>query len=110
MSQLDPMRQMMNSIPVNPADQNQVVNNSKINAAEGAAEGSFGDVLKGFVNQVDEAQKGFDQAIEAVERGDTDNLHELMIAQSQAQLTLKLAAEVRNKMVEAYRETMRSQF
>ena len=57
----------------------------------------------------DEAQKGFDQAIEAVERGDTDNLHELMIAQSQAQLTLKLAAEVR-KMVEAYRETMRTQF
>ena len=108
MSQLDPMRQILNSMPVNPADQAQAAN--KPTDAKAAEEGSFGDVLKGFVSQVDEAQKGFDQAIEAVERGDTDNLHELMIAQSQAQLTLKLAAEVRNKMVEAYRETMRTQF
>ena len=111
MSQLDPMRQIMNSIPVNPADQAQAANKpGKTNEAPANGEASFGDVMKGFVDQVDEAQKGFDQAIEAVERGDTDNLHQLMIAQSQAQLTLKLAAEVRNKMVEAYRETMRTQF
>ncbi len=33
-----------------------------------------------------------------------------MIAQNQAQLSLKLAVEVRNKLVEAYKETMRTQF
>ena len=107
MSQLDPMRQIMGSMPVNGPEQVKAPNNTP---EGGVSESSFGDVLKGFVDQVDEAQKGFDQAIEAVERGDTDNLHQLMIAQNQAQLTLKLAAEVRNKVVEAYRETMRTQF
>ncbi|TVR44075.1 MAG: flagellar hook-basal body complex protein FliE [Planctomycetota bacterium] len=94
-------------MPASGVDPSKVtVNNPGVDAA-GA---SFNDVLKGFVQQVDEAQKGFDSAIEAVERGDTDNIHQLMIAQNQAQLTLKLAAEVRNKVVEAYREVMRTQF
>ena len=105
MAQLDPMRHLQGvqgPEAIRPGQQNTPATD-----AQGA---SFGDVLKGFVDQVDEAQKGFDQAIEAVERGDTDNLHQLMIAQSQAQLTLRMAAEVRNKVVEAYREVMRTQF
>lgn len=105
MAQLDPIRQIMDA--QGPAAAGPANNARNIQGAEG---GNFGDVLKGFVNQVDEAQKGFDKAIEAVERGDTDNLHQLMIAQSQAQLTLRMASEVRNKVVEAYQEVMRTQF
>lgn len=71
---------------------------------------SFGDVLQDFVTQVDETQQQYDQAIDAVQRGETDNLHRVMLAQGQAQLSLKLAAEVRNKLVEAYKEVMRTQF
>ena len=33
-----------------------------------------------------------------------------MLAQNQAQVSLQLAAEVRNKLVEAYKEVMRTQF
>ena len=33
-----------------------------------------------------------------------------MLAQNEAQLSLKLAVEVRNKLVEAYKEAMRTQF
>jgi flagellar hook-basal body complex protein FliE len=71
---------------------------------------TFGDVLQDFVTQVDETQHQYDQAIDAVQRGETDNLHRVMLAQGQAQLSLKLAAEVRNKLVEAYKEVMRTQF
>lgn len=71
---------------------------------------TFGDVLKDFVQQVDQTQHQYDQAIDAVQRGETDNLHRVMLAQSEAQLSLKLAAEVRNKLVEAYKEVMRTQF
>lgn len=108
MAQLDPMRQIMGSQPIDPAAAARA--NPAANRPDATQEGNFGEVLKGFVDQVDEAQKGFDQAIESVERGDTDNLHQLMIAQNQAQLTLRMAAEVRNKVVEAYREVMRTQF
>jgi|ERR1043165_245328 flagellar hook-basal body complex protein FliE len=71
---------------------------------------TFGDVLQDFVSQVDETQQQYDQAIDAVQKGETDNLHRVMLAQGQAQLSLKLAAEVRNKLVEAYKEVMRTQF
>jgi flagellar hook-basal body complex protein FliE len=101
---LDPMRQILGAQPVAPA-------------APGKAEGartedgkSFGDVLQDFVKQVDQTQHQYDDAIAAVERGETDNLHRVMLAQSEAQLSLKLAAEVRNKLVEAYKEVMRTQF
>ena len=71
---------------------------------------SFNDVLTDFVKQVDETQHQYDAAITAVEQGQTDNLHQVMLAQNQAQLSLKLAAEVRNKLVDAYKEVMRTQF
>jgi flagellar hook-basal body complex protein FliE len=71
---------------------------------------SFQDVLNDFVKQVDTTQHEYDNAIGAVERGETDNLHRVMLAQNEAQLSLKLAVEVRNKLVEAYKETMRTQF
>lgn len=71
---------------------------------------SFQDVLNDFVKQVDQTQHQYDHAIGAVERGETDNLHRVMLAQNEAQLSLKLAVEVRNKLVEAYKETMRTQF
>lgn len=71
---------------------------------------TFKDVLNDFVQQVDQTQHQYDAAITAVENGESDNLHRVMIAQNQAQLSLKLAVEVRNKLVEAYKETMRTQF
>lgn len=71
---------------------------------------TFDQVLGEFVQQADAAQTRYDEAITAVERGESDNLHRVMIAQSEAQLSLKLAAEVRNKLVEAYKEVMRTQF
>jgi flagellar hook-basal body complex protein FliE len=86
------------------------VGNEPAQAARNAEGKTFGDVMKDFVQQVDQTQVQFDDAIAAVERGETDNLHRVMLAQSQAQISLKLAAEVRNKLVEAYKEVMRTQF
>lgn len=101
---LDPMRQVLGTQAPQAAQKPAATGEERVDGQ------SFSDVLKDFVDQVDEAQKGFDDAIAAVERGDTDNLHQLMIAQNQAQVTLRMAAEVRNKVVEAYREVMRTQF
>lgn len=103
---LDPMRQALDAARVQA--QQQAGNDP---AAARTPDGkSFGEVMKDFVNQADQAQHEFDAAIEAVENGSADNLHQVMLAQQQAQLSLKLAAEVRNKLVEAYREVMRTQF
>lgn len=103
---LDPMRAFLGAstaAPVAPAN--------TVSQAPTTADGkTFKDVLNDFVQQVDQTQHQYDAAITAVERGEVDNLHQVMIAQSQAQLSLKLAVEVRNKLVDAYKETMRTQF
>ena len=103
---LDPMRLLGGNaaLPVAP------VGNDPTQAVRNADGKTFGDVMKDFVQQVDQTQVQFDDAIAAVERGETDNLHRVMLAQGQAQISLKLAAEVRNKLVEAYKEVMRTQF
>ena len=103
---LDPLLQYLGTQGVQPTQPSP----PRADEAQRTADGrSFQDILGDFVRQVDGAQKEFDQAIEAVERGEVDNLHQVMIAQNQAQLSLRLAAEVRNKLVEAYKEVMRTQ-
>jgi flagellar hook-basal body complex protein FliE len=104
MPQLDPLRGLYGAQPVQPASVAPVTPST---TADGK---TFQDVLTDFVKQVDQSQQTYDVAIRAVERGDTDNLHRVMLAQSQAQLSLKLAVEVRNKLVEAYKEINRTQF
>lgn len=108
MTALDPMRIHLGAqAGVGPVAPPTVTAGGEVpRTAEGK---TFADVMGEFVEQVDGAQKKFDQAIQAVERGDVDNLHQVMLAQNQAQISLKLAAEVRNKLVEAYREVMRTQ-
>ncbi len=102
---LDPARRALGGLPPvnNPA-------NNQAGAAGRTADGkTFADTMRAFVDQVDDTQKHFDQAIEAVERGETDNLHQVMIAQNHAQMSLRLASQVRDRLVEAYKEVMRTQ-
>lgn len=106
MAQLDPLRQLYASQPVAPVG-GGAAPSPPATTADGK---TFQDVLNDFVKQVDQAQQQYEGAIDAVQRGETDNLHRVMLAQNQAQLSLKLAVEVRNKLVEAYKETMRTQF
>lgn len=107
---LDPMRGLLGSgaiQPVQPAGTTGVSPAQPQTTEDGK---TFQDVLTDFVKQVDQSQQQYDDAIRAVERGEVDNLHRVMIAQNQAQLSLKLAVEVRNKLVDAYKEVNRMQF
>ena len=102
---LDPARRALGALPpvATPAD-------NRAGATGRTADGkTFADTMRDFVDQVDDTQKRFDQAIEAVERGETDNLHQVMIAQNHAQMSLRLASQVRDKLVQAYKEVMRTQ-
>ncbi len=103
---LDPLRGLYGSQPIAPVSP-QANPTAPARTEDGK---SFQDVLNDFVKQVDTTQHQYQDAIGAVERGETDNLHRVMLAQNEAQLSLKLAVEVRNKLVEAYKETMRTQF
>ena len=85
----------------------QGLNPSKVGAeTEGP---SFADTLAQSLDKVNTLQKDADVAIQDFVAGDTRNIHETMIAVGKADLAFRLTMQVRNKIVEAYQEVMRTQ-
>ena len=77
---------------------------------EGTKRGkTFGDTMKEFVRDVDHLQKVADIQAERYAVGDLRDIHEVTIAAQKANLSLQLLVEIRNKVMESYRELMRMQ-
>jgi flagellar hook-basal body complex protein FliE len=73
----------------------------------GAANGdSFAKTLGQAVDQLDQLQVGADTEAKKVAVGQ-GNLHEMAIALEKADIAMRLAMKVRNKVVDAYNEIMR---
>jgi len=70
---------------------------------------NFADALKQSIDQVNEYQKNADSAIKNMAAGKTKNIHETMLAIEKADMSLKLMMQVRNKVLDAYKEIMRMQ-
>lgn len=75
--------------------------------AEGAK--TFAQLLERSLGEVNQHQSQADQAIKELVAGRTKNVHETLLAIERADSSLKLAMQVRNKILEAYREIMRMQ-
>jgi flagellar hook-basal body complex protein FliE len=75
----------------------------------GAPNEGFGQMLDGLVANV-EAKQGAAQAeTRKVLLGDSDQLHQSVIAMQEASVAFSMMVEVRNKLVESYQELMRMQ-
>lgn len=70
---------------------------------------TFGDVLKNSLADTNELIKTADASTEKMLVGKETNLHSLMMNLEKADISLRLLMQVRNKMVDAYREVMRMQ-
>lgn len=69
----------------------------------------FAEALKNTISDVNQAQVTADRAAEQVVAGDTKNLHGAMLRMEEADISLRMMVQVRNKAVEAYQEVMRMQ-
>lgn len=76
--------------------------------AKGGDGASFEEMLTSAVRAVRAAQEQAAAASAGLARGEGE-LHRVLIAVQQAQLTLELTAAVRNKVLEAYQELSRMQ-
>jgi flagellar hook-basal body complex protein FliE len=72
----------------------------------GAGPTAFGQALGGAIQQLDKLQVDADQQADAIARGE-GNLHEVALAFEKADVAMRLATRVRNKLVEAYNDIMR---
>jgi flagellar hook-basal body complex protein FliE len=75
-------------------------------AGAGAA---FGEVLEGVVAQANTRLNAAQAAGEAFAAGQRDDIHGTMLALSEADITLRFAGNVRNKIIDAFYELWRMQ-
>mgnify|MGYP001859445819 CR=1 FL=1 len=67
----------------------------------------FSDVLQSVVDNAREAEKARSEAEYLLATGQMDNPSEYMVAASQAELSVSLLVQLRNRALDAYSEIMR---
>jgi flagellar hook-basal body complex protein FliE len=68
----------------------------------------FGSALKQAVGALQQLGNQADASSLALAKGDPIDIHEVMLANEQASLGFSLAMQVRNKLLDAYTEIMRT--
>ena len=86
---------------------NQIQNNTIDNTNKNLNESdkvNFTDVLNNAVNKVNDSQVKANNDIEALIKGDDITMHEVMLYTQEAQISMQLMLEMRNKLYDAYKE------
>ncbi|MBL4850119.1 MAG: flagellar hook-basal body complex protein FliE [Planctomycetes bacterium] len=104
----------MSPAPINPAAR-QALDRMAWAQASGASSGAspaegFGSHLVEALERTDSLQKVADNLVDRVGAGDPEvDVHDVMLALSEAELSFRLMLEIRNRAVEAYQELSRLQ-
>lgn len=73
------------------------------------AKEGFGEILSRTIDDVNRQQIAGDVASDKLQTGEAKHLHEAMIAIEQADISLRMLVQMRNKVQQAYEEIMRLQ-
>jgi flagellar hook-basal body complex protein FliE len=73
----------------------------------GAAEGGFGGAIRDAIQRVEDAQSGAQSAAAELLVNGRGDVHTVALAAENAELSLELFQQVRNKFVSAYQEIMK---
>lgn len=85
------------------------VKQSEILSESEYANKSFKELLNGAINEVNDTQIEGYNSMRDIATGKVTNLQEAVQKIEEAELSLKLGLEVKNKAINAYREIMRMQ-
>ena len=83
---------------------NQIQNNTIDNTNKNLNESdkvNFTDVLNNAVNKVNDSKVKANNDIEALIKGDDITMHEVMLSTQEAQISMQLMLEMRNKLYDA---------
>lgn len=95
-----------NVAPIMPEGQENLPQQKIVGSQKGAA--SFKDVLSGFLKEVNELQLTADESIQKLATGEVKDVHQAMLKVSEADVSFKLMMEVRKKLMDAYKEVMKT--
>lgn len=89
---------LLNNISLKNSD-----NNTKNNSVD------FSQYIKSALDSINSKYLEADEAVNSLVTGDAKDIHTVMLATEEAKLSLELATEIRNKIVDAYKELMNVQ-
>jgi flagellar hook-basal body complex protein FliE len=78
-------------------------------ARKPAGASEFSSVLQGAIEQVERSREDAAGSVQRLLRGESDELHETVLATQKAELQFDMFLQVRNKVVNAYQEIMKMQ-
>ncbi len=84
-------------------------NNPKVKIESGEEHENFGDTINDFIKSVNQKSKEAGKLASDVVQGKSQNLHEAMAAMEESGLSFKLMLEIRNKLLESFKEVQRMQ-
>ncbi|MEK6266743.1 MAG: flagellar hook-basal body complex protein FliE [Clostridium sp.] len=83
----------------------KAINEFQKNDVENKSENSgFLDTLKEKLSEVNDKQLEADDLTQKFIKGEEEDIHKVMLSTEEAKLSLELAVQIRNKLVDAYRE------
>ncbi|MDB5986157.1 MAG: hypothetical protein JWR16_1210 [Nevskia sp.] len=82
---------------------------STVSNLQGVAHSNFSDRLDKAIEDVNADVVNADKQVQALILGQNTSLHGVMIALSNAHVSLDLMIQVRNRLVDAYQDVMRMQ-
>ncbi len=101
---------------INPASLNSIYPKSGVNPAETAKTAGSNDKKPGFANtikavekylsKVDDSQQSSDIAIKELLANKNGDINTMVASVAKADMSFKLLVGVRNKLIEAYKQTM----
>jgi flagellar hook-basal body complex protein FliE len=69
----------------------------------------FSNIIGNVIRDVDDLHKTAEKTTEKLITGELEDVHQVVVAMEEAQVSFRLMMEVRNKLVEAYHEVMKTQ-
>jgi len=72
-------------------------------------ETGFAEMLSDAIGETNAAQLKADKAVADLATGRADNIHEVMLSMEEADISMRMLVQMRNKVVEAYQEIIRMQ-
>ena len=75
-------------------------------ASSGEEKSGFADAIMDYISKVDDLQQSSDTSIQDLLSGKTEDIASVVSAAAKADMSFKLLVGVRNKLIEAYKQTM----
>lgn len=100
---------MNNAIPAMPALTSPFASGNLTASKATEISSSFGAIASQMIDNVNRKQNEADKAIKQLHTGEADNIHDAMLALEEADISMRMFVQVRNKAVGAYEEIMRMQ-